>query len=283
MNSRRTTLCIESLEARRLLSGNAGSEPQRDAPPLVAHIVGGDVTNQDWPMMVSLADRNGHFCGGTLIASDIVVTAGHCVDDVSAENLSAVMGRPDLSETEGESIQAAEVILHPEFDAQHGFDADLAIVRLTAPSMYDSVPIVRLQDRKLTTPGSAAIALGWGALDNSFNPAFPTKLHRVDVPIVSNAVANEPHGYDGRITQRMLPAGAAGKDTCGGDSGGPLLVHGDDAGYLLAGVTSFGRTPVVAWKALQVSTHASHRSKTGYSNSSHLRPLVALDSMRTPT
>ena len=46
------------------------------------YIWGGEDTEiMDWPFMVSLQDRTGgHFCGGTLLDSAHVLTAGHCID-----------------------------------------------------------------------------------------------------------------------------------------------------------------------------------------------------------
>ena len=82
--------------------------------------------------------------------------------------------------------------------------------------------------------------LGWGETDNDGNS--PDLLQMADVPIVTNAQADAHYGT---ITERMLFAGVAtgGPNTCSGDSGGPLIVpHG--SGWLLAGVTSFGRTDV---------------------------------------
>jgi hypothetical protein len=44
-------------------------------------IVGGDPALEgEWPWMVSLDDRSGHFCGGTLITNRWIVTASHCLD-----------------------------------------------------------------------------------------------------------------------------------------------------------------------------------------------------------
>lgn len=45
-----------------------------------ARIVGGhNSTAHSWPWQVSLQENNHHFCGGSIIATDWVVTAAHCV------------------------------------------------------------------------------------------------------------------------------------------------------------------------------------------------------------
>ena len=43
-------------------------------------IVGGsDASQGEFPWMVSITRRGGHFCGGTLITKNHVLTAGHCI------------------------------------------------------------------------------------------------------------------------------------------------------------------------------------------------------------
>ena len=43
-------------------------------------IGGEDAEITDWPFMVSMRSETTHFCGGVLIDSTHVLTAGHCVD-----------------------------------------------------------------------------------------------------------------------------------------------------------------------------------------------------------
>ena len=65
-------------------------------------------------------------------------------------------------------------------------------------------------------------------------------LREVQVPIVSNETCNDSYG--GVISSNMLCAGypEGGKDSCLGDSGGPLMVPSADNSWLLTAVVSFG-------------------------------------------
>ncbi|MFC1759043.1 trypsin-like serine protease [Planctomycetota bacterium] len=254
----RTIHPFETLERRQLLASDPvlgdvffddvlldvpekgnGATVDADVERPIAKIIGGKAAEDDWPMMVSLSNNGGHLCGGTLVDFDIVVTAAHCLDGTPISSLRAILGRKDLRTNVGESISIAEAIVHPGY-RKLAFNDDIAMLRLSRPSGYEPVDIVRSETASLAAPETIAIALGWGALDDGIQPEFPSKLHRVDVPVVSNEVANRPLGYDGKVTDDMLAAGSPGKDTCGGDSGGPLLVKDTGGEFYLAGITSFG-------------------------------------------
>jgi len=77
---------------------------------------------------------------------------------------------------------------------------------------------------------------GWGVTQDSVNH-FSDKLREVVVPIIDRNTCNALDSYDGEITENMLCAGymAGGKDSCRGDSGGPLI-----ANNTLIGIVSWG-------------------------------------------
>ena len=79
---------------------------------------------------------------------------------------------------------------------------------------------------------------GWGATLNSTNP-YPAILQEVTVRTMSTEQCRERYG-ESKITEQMLCAASPGKDSCGGDSGGPLAVLGQDGSYSQIGVVSWG-------------------------------------------
>ncbi|XP_055633810.1 trypsin zeta-like, partial [Toxorhynchites rutilus septentrionalis] len=80
--------------------------------------------------------------------------------------------------------------------------------------------------------GTNATVAGWGLTEPAGSMA--DYLMAVDIPIVSQEVCRGQWG-DWRITDSMVCAGEPGRDSCNGDSGGPLIVYGK-----LLGVVSWG-------------------------------------------
>ena len=218
-----------------MVDGAGGDAAKGD--PL--RIVGGlESTPDSWPWMASL-QSSFHFCGGSLIAPDAIVTAAHCVEGSSVEDFDVVIGRHDLSGIGGKVYPVAEIVVHPDYDPFQN-DSDIAIVLLAIPSDMKPLPVLRPEQAELEAAGRLARVLGWGRLAEGGD--VPDTLHEVTVPIVANDVANQPQSYDGAITERMLAAGltAGGKDACQGDSGGPLLLSDTNGQVYLGGVVSFG-------------------------------------------
>ena len=223
---------LERLEDRRLLAAD-------DAEPVA--IIGGDLSERgQWPWVVSLQSSGGfHFCGGSLIAADAVLTAAHCVEGQSVNRLRAVVGRTDLTSTDGERLGVSEILIHPDYNALLN-DFDVAVLLLDDVASAEPIAYLDASQTDLAAPGVDATALGWGSTREG-GPSV-SDLRQVNVPIVSSAIANQPAAYNGRITSRMLPAGlaAGGKDSCQGDSGGPLLVPDGEGDFSVAGIVSWG-------------------------------------------
>ncbi|MGH6789533.1 MAG: serine protease [Pseudolabrys sp.] len=213
------------------------------------HIVGGfKAAPGQWPFQVALLDAstpnnaNAQFCGGALIDKLFVVTAAHCVFGSRAAEIDVLTGTQSLA-IGGARRHVAAITIHPGYN-DNTLDFDIAVIKLktAATGIAVSRLVSNVQEKPLASAGTKTWVTGWGSTKAS-GGGYPKDLYQVGVPIVSTAVCNGKNSYDGEITARMICAGFknGGKDSCDGDSGGPMIVK-DSLGRwrAQAGIVSWG-------------------------------------------
>ncbi len=207
-------------------------------------IVGGQNAVQgEFPYIVSLRTGSfGHFCGGSLIASNWVLTAAHCVKGGSVDEVW--IGMLDQKNTAGvEKMKPVKIIAHEKYNSST-MDSDFALIQLAQNSSYKPVALNEVEitvSEDIAAAQIMAITAGWGTLSEG-SQTLPDLLQKVSVPLVSKTACNDKSAYAGDITDTMLCAGlkSGGKDSCQGDSGGPLVVTSATGETVLAGVVSWG-------------------------------------------
>jgi len=206
-------------------------------------IIGGDEAREGrYSYSVSLQDEGGHFCGGSLIAPDVVLSAAHCAGGV----YTAVIGRHDLESDDGDEVEVEIEMVHPDYD-DDTTDNDFMLVFLKRNTTAD-VELVQVSP-DVIIEGTNVTVMGWGdtAIDDD-EDVMPNELMEAEVAVVSNencdASESDEKGweydYNGQITGNMLCAEHVyEKDACQGDSGGPLVIR-SNLGDIQVGVVSWG-------------------------------------------
>ena len=196
-------------------------------------IVGGsDVPAGKWPDTVAVLGETG-VCTGTLIAPDVVLTAGHCAD---INPLTVIANTTDYAKAGGAKVKVARTVAHPDWDSTY----DVALIIL-------SQPITSVAPRAIGTSCSfrevaadtQVRLVGFGATDFqgvASNTSLKEAMTAVIDPTCSGGFGCNTSVAPGG---EFVAGGTGTADSCFGDSGGPVYLD-TSRGPILIGAVSRG-------------------------------------------
>lgn len=187
--------------------------------------------------MAAILDGNFQFCGGSVIASQWVLTAAHCFAGQEWDDLQVSVGNVDYRQ--GTRIRVDQVRVHPQYDDGDMVN-DVALLHLAARIPATASPITLnakgAGGDALEAHGAPVTVAGWGSETPVVGqvPSLDTRLRKADLRVVGDSQCREDTNAATQVCAYSFLA-----DSCQGDSGGPLYAT-TGTSTVQVGVVSYG-------------------------------------------
>lgn len=153
-----------------------------------------------------------------------------------------------LDSNQGQTRRVSRIFVHPRYNATT-IANDAAVLKLSSPvTGIAPAKLATASQDFLENAGRTATIAGWGNMtqqspDYSEPDTYPDRMREAQVPLVSDSSAEQTYdpiyGPSGFIPPIQVAAGKEGKDTCEGDSGGPMFAKVSGK-FTQIGITSWG-------------------------------------------
>lgn len=185
---------------------------------VIGYIIGGNqVTNADrYKYAVSLTKWGGHFCGGALIAPDLVISAAHCqnIDGAKVGLINKNDGAPNFPVFTGitgvtrstqcdSGISSKGIHIHEAYG--DNYVNDVMIVKLGGSVDTSVYPTITINtDDTVPSSGDSLTTMGWGQTIAGSSTSMSNVLKEVEVKYVSQTTCRNMYG--GYLQDNMLCA-----------------------------------------------------------------------------
>ncbi|XP_066587685.1 transmembrane protease serine 9-like [Prorops nasuta] len=233
-----------------------------------SRITGGSAAEKgQFPHQVSLQwgfIATQHFCGGIIINSEWVLTAGHCIlalPSYGTFNVKAGKHKLNVKEDTEQTVGVAKSFVHEKYEGDVG-PYDIALIKLKKPlSLSKAISPINLPLADAEHSGTVVLS-GWGSISTTNSPIMPNELQKAELPVVDletckqaieDLVGPSPL-HETNVCTGPLTGGLS---ACSGDSGGPLIAIKSENEAEVVGIVSWGIIPCGSPGAPSVYTKVS--------------------------
>lgn len=168
------------------------------------------------PYQAQISKLDEHACGGSIVSTKSIVTAAHCVDDLSGESIIPshyiVHVGSAKRTTGGVFMSVASIVIHPNWNDGNSaiFQHDITIMKLSNPLVYSlSIqPIALPKANYITEQDSMAFVSGFGHKEND---EYSDDLLYTYVPIRNFAECKRSYSIVKMDEETQFCAGMQGK------------------------------------------------------------------------
>ncbi|XP_055379154.1 chymotrypsin-2-like [Condylostylus longicornis] len=208
------------------------------SPEPNSRVVGGSNARGPVPYQVSFQIKNrafdvaalsiqewAHFCGGSIISENHVLTAAHCVVQLTPSRFTIYSG--SKVRTQGGTRHTVDkIFVHPNYEEL--VQSDIAVVKVKEPFNFDGENTDKIDytNRERIGGGVPVTLTGWGfsypiPLLIPFIDTLPNNLQEINYTTITNEECQNA-GFNVTDTE-ICAYGRVLKGACSGDSGGPLV------------------------------------------------------------
>ncbi|XP_011063330.1 PREDICTED: polyserase-2-like [Acromyrmex echinatior] len=231
--------------------------------PISVQVVGGEEAPVGYyPFIASLQMFNSHFCAGSIINKEWILTAAHCANAGSLNFLRVKVGKHNIQKNESteQTVQVAQAYIHENYEDGVG-PYDIALLKLATPlKLTKEIQAIELPPPESEPTGEAWLC-GWGSISTDRYPIMPDKLQHVKMEYLDLITCHESIerliGYS-PVHETNVCTGPLYDQisACSGDSGGPLISRIEQKPVLI-GIVSWGIIPCGSTGAPSIYTKVS--------------------------